>query len=241
VDEKKAMDMTASSVMNSAHPDHPGSMLTRQATSTSVARSDIRSSQLYKRIVGQSFQQVGLGPNGEAPRPSSKADSETPHVVPPKDSDETQSTSGFHLEGLSDEANQSLFRHITEIAATTSAIATRDATKAPHKAAQLAVTPVKKPHDRPHHTRTPTFTAEAAEEVPPGHTSGGHDAPNWSRTKSAVILLTATIAYAIIAEILVSTVDAVLEGSDIDEKFLGITLFALVPNTTEFLVGSPVT
>lgn len=65
--------------------------------------------------------------------------------------------------------------------------------------------------------------------------SGGHDAPNWSRTKSAVILLSATVAYAIIAEILVDTVDSVLSNVDIDEKFLGITLFALVPNTTEFL------
>lgn len=38
-----------------------------------------------------------------------------------------------------------------------------------------------------------------------------------------------------VAEILVDTVDSVLEHVDIDEKFLGITLFALVPNTTEFL------
>lgn len=30
-------------------------------------------------------------------------------------------------------------------------------------------------------------------------------------------------------------VDVVLNGSGIDEKFLGITLFALVPNTTEFM------
>ena len=29
--------------------------------------------------------------------------------------------------------------------------------------------------------------------------------------------------------------DVVLEGSGIDEKFLGVTLFALVPNTTEFM------
>jgi Ca2+:H+ antiporter len=36
-------------------------------------------------------------------------------------------------------------------------------------------------------------------------------------------------------EILVEVVDVVLEGSGIDEKFLGITLFALVPNTTEFM------
>ena len=36
-------------------------------------------------------------------------------------------------------------------------------------------------------------------------------------------------------EILVNVVDVVLNGSGIDEKFLGVTLFALVPNTTEFL------
>lgn len=64
---------------------------------------------------------------------------------------------------------------------------------------------------------------------------GGHDAPNWGRTKSAVILLGATLLYALIAEILVDTVDVVLTGVKINQKFLGITLFALVPNTTEFL------
>ena len=36
-------------------------------------------------------------------------------------------------------------------------------------------------------------------------------------------------------ELLVDVVDVVLNGSGIDEKFLGITLFALVPNTTEFM------
>ena len=66
-----------------------------------------------------------------------------------------------------------------------------------------------------------------------GH--GGHDAPSWSRTVSASVLLGCTALYAIIAEILVDEVDVVLEGSGIDEKFLGITLFALVPNTTEFM------
>jgi len=67
--------------------------------------------------------------------------------------------------------------------------------------------------------------------------TGAHDAPNWSRTKSSIILMGATILYALIAEILVDTVDVVLQGFAIDEKFLGITLFALVPNTTEFLVS----
>lgn len=76
-------------------------------------------------------------------------------------------------------------------------------------------------------TNAPAAPAEPA--------AGGHDAPNWSRTKSAVILLSATVAYAVIAEILVDTVDVVLSSITIDEKFLGITLFSLVPNTTEFL------
>jgi hypothetical protein len=39
----------------------------------------------------------------------------------------------------------------------------------------------------------------------------------------------------LLTELLVDVVDVVLEGSGIDEKFLGITLFALVPNTTEFM------
>ena len=34
---------------------------------------------------------------------------------------------------------------------------------------------------------------------------------------------------------LVDVVDVILDGSGIDEKFLGVTLFALVPNTTEFM------
>lgn len=38
-----------------------------------------------------------------------------------------------------------------------------------------------------------------------------------------------------LVELLVQVVDVVLEGSGIDEKFLGVTLFALVPNTTEFM------
>lgn len=64
---------------------------------------------------------------------------------------------------------------------------------------------------------------------------GGHDAPNWSNYKSTVILLGATILYAIIAEILVDNVDAVLSHFPINPKLLGLTVFALVPNTTEFV------
>ncbi|ANB13438.1 Vnx1p [Sugiyamaella lignohabitans] len=77
--------------------------------------------------------------------------------------------------------------------------------------------------------------AHVKEDMAPESEGGGHDAPNWGRLKSSVILLGATVLYAIIAEILVDTVDVVLKNFAISEKFLGITIFALVPNTTEFL------
>jgi Ca2+:H+ antiporter len=235
--EKKILEMSASSLSQSGHVDFPHSSFVRQATGQSISRAHIRDSQLYKRMVSQTLQEVGLGPEqtaGDDRRPGSKSDSHTPHMVPPKDSD-AHSHRSFHVEGLTDDAAQSLARQITEIAATTTALATRDVTRAPRKAAQLAHTPSKAHAERPVHTRTNTEAAPEELDTATGHASGGHDAPNWSRQKSAAILLSATVAYAIIAEILVNTVDGVLEGSDIDEKFLGITLFALVPNTTEFL------
>lgn len=91
------------------------------------------------------------------------------------------------------------------------------------------------------HTREVTTTPQQAhghghekEESGEGG-QGGHDAPNWSRAKSATVLLACTVLYAIIAEILVDVVDVVLKGSGISEKLLGVILFALVPNTTEFM------
>ncbi|KAJ9125134.1 hypothetical protein QFC22_000088 [Naganishia vaughanmartiniae] len=78
----------------------------------------------------------------------------------------------------------------------------------------------------------PPATAASGEQEG-GH--GGHEGPSWSRTVSTCVLLGCTVLYAIIAEILVDVVDVVLQGSGIDEKFLGVSLFALVPNTTEFM------
>ncbi|KAH7910835.1 hypothetical protein BJ138DRAFT_1064309 [Hygrophoropsis aurantiaca] len=75
----------------------------------------------------------------------------------------------------------------------------------------------------------------AADVEAAGGGHGGHEGPEWSRTTSAAVLLGCTALYAIIAELLVDVVDVVLKGSGIDEKFLGVTLFALVPNTTEFM------
>lgn len=179
--------------------------------------------------------------------------SSSPHVVPPKSSggDSNQLASPKMIPvvpGLSAEDNTNLVRQVAEISATAATVAARDATQNPRNASYQAThaQPGHAPGSqrvRPSTTRgntaldtshatLPSEPVQAGEEA-----AGGHDAPNWSRTKSSVILLTATIAYAIVAEVLVDTVDVVLDSVDIDEKFLGITLFALVPNTTEFLNG----
>lgn len=84
-------------------------------------------------------------------------------------------------------------------------------------------------------SRTIENSAEV-QQIAENDDNGGHDAPNWSRKKSTIILLGATLLYAVIAEILVSCVDTVLEDvPSLNPKFLGLTIFALVPNTTEFL------
>ncbi|TKA73947.1 hypothetical protein B0A55_05647 [Friedmanniomyces simplex] len=181
-----------------------------------------------------------------------------PFLIPPKTPAEGDSASAksVRIHGLSVEDGRALMQQMAEMSATAATVAARDATRAPRKAQMMATTATTASggHGRHHskdggggkdgsiHEATPvdSTTKPSADDhaitpAPAAAPTGGHDAPNWSRTKSAVILLTATLAYAIIAEILVDTVDAVLTHIDLDEKFLGITLFALVPNTTEFL------
>jgi Ca2+:H+ antiporter len=143
------------------------------------------------------------------------------------------------IPGLSLEQNRNLVREVAELAAMAATVAAREATGPQRKASGSSPAPPKligSQQARTHDDLEDT-AAIAAEAQSHG---GGHDAPNWSRRKSAVILLTATLLYAIIAEILVNKVDVVLINVNIDEKFLGITLFALVPNTTEFLVSSTI-
>jgi Ca2+:H+ antiporter len=219
--------------------------LTRTITSGSIergGRADIRDSQLYQRILRQASVAIPNGTNEinvVKSRPSgvqTPSSMRSPHIVPPTSRDADVPT-GFHLQSLSEEDNRHLTMQVAEMAATAAAVAARDATRAPRKAAQLSSTPVRADRPTGHGSTEEVLDVNGGPEIAVA-AAGGHDAPNWSRTKSAVILLTATVAYAVIAEILVSTVDAVLENVDIDEKFLGITLFALVPNTTEFLVSS---
>lgn len=203
----------------------------------------IRDTQLYKRILNQSLKQQGLGVQGvETFRQASGTGTspvQPPHRVPPKSSDgehaqtaDNASQNSIQVAGLTEEENHNLVRQVAEMAATAAAVAARDAVKAPRKTSASAHTAAQRTPRPP----APTgFADEHEAAATEGAAGGGHDAPNWGKLKSAVILMGATVLYAVIAEILVNTVDVVLESVDIDEKFLGITLFALVPNTTEFL------
>lgn len=224
---------------------------------TGSRRTSIRDSQLYKRILGQSLKQAGMSlRQTDEVRQGSATGSAPPFnqtfILPPRSSGgdgtvgpDHSSPKSSQIAGLSEDDSNNLVLHVAEIAATAAAVAARDVATTPRKVSASAHAPshyrsqpsgqaIIPPHATYHEDHEDMATAElAAAHVQ----NGGHDAPNWSRLKSAVILLGATILYAIIAEILVNTVDVVLESVDIDEKFLGITLFALVPNTTEFLVG----
>lgn len=257
VDEKK-LQAESQGLAGSQQPfgGAPHGRLQRQTTQNSTSEAargaEIRESQLYKRILGQSLKQVGLGPRSEEnSRHNSSSDpniggpngsAQTPHQVPPKSSGNDSVRSEVHIPGFTDAQNTNLVREVAEMAATAATIAARDATRAPRK---VSMTRAQSPtfgsvSHRPPTIRTATVHADGEETlvaVEAGGHGGGHDAPNWSRMKSSVILMGATILYALIAEILVNTVDVVLDGFAIDEKFLGITLFALVPNTTEFLVS----
>lgn len=213
---------------------------TSQPSAAETTGADIRDSHLYRRILGQSLKQVGLPmrPEEGSRHPSVNQDPNgaptgaIPHVVPPKIGDEPL-RSTINVPGLSQADNTALAREVAQIAATAVTLASRDR----DRSRKLSAVPGQHGTVRHHHGHGDE-TVAAAETVT-GHAAahGGHDAPNWGRAKSAIILLAATVLYAVIAEILVDTVDVVLESFSIDQKFLGITLFALVPNTTEFLVS----
>ena len=259
-DEKKSQPMTSQIPSVAQLPNgHTSSGIKQQSASSggSISRNAIKDSQLYQRILGQSLKQVGLGiTSPEQSRQASttndaaqfQSSHTTPYLVPPKSggtettSTDTASARNIQIEGLSEEQNTNLVRQVAEMAATAATVAARDATRAPRKTQASAHTTANSIHrGGPPSLRAVTVhddLDETGATEAGGHGGqGGHDAPNWSRLKSSVILLGATLLYAVIAEILVNTVDVVLESVDIDEKFLGITLFALVPNTTEFLVS----
>ncbi len=226
---------------------------------------DIRDSHLYRRILGQSLKQVGLQPRPEAGagRDTLAADVPT-HPLQTSASASTSATAvdqgravstPVRIPGFTEAESTNLVHQVAEMAATAATIAARDAGRTPRRTSAQGGGGTGAPSFGTVRTNTIRTTT-----LPDGHDAtaaggsgdpaashnagadaaghGGHDAPNWSRLKSSVILMCATALYAIIAEILVDSVDFVLDGFSIDQKFLGITLFALVPNTTEFLVCS---
>ena len=237
-DEKKTQEAQNSQLLR----------LQRQVTqlgSTEPSRTtDIRDSQLYKRILGQSLKHAGIGQREEVSQRIFTSDTQesnasaqapqTPHLVPPKSSGAESPRTGFRIPGLSEVQNSTLVQEVAEMAATAATIAAKDATKPTRKPSIVNIP------QSIHKSTTLRTGVVADDEVAAAEShiegGGGHDAPNWGRMKSSVILCGATVLYALIAEILVNTVDVVLKNVAIDEKFLGITLFALVPNTTEFLV-----
>lgn len=216
-----------------------------QLSSTEASRTaDIRDSQLYKRILGQSLKQAGIAQRDEVSPQTSTSElrrsntltqpPQPPHLVPPRASGAESPRSEFRVPGLSEAQNTSLVREVAEMAATAATIAARDATRTPRKPSTANIPQAS------HKSTALRAGVVVDDELGATETQeaggGGHDAPNWGRMKSSIILCGATVLYALIAEILVNTVDVVLKNVAIDEKFLGITLFALVPNTTEFLV-----
>ncbi|PNS15756.1 Low affinity vacuolar monovalent cation/H(+) antiporter [Sphaceloma murrayae] len=240
---------TVNGVPHVAVPYDPHSTMIRQTTSSSLSpRDNIKDSQLYKRILGQSLKSAGISDQGKNKKDGLSTDASpmsprTPFLVPPEDpaSPDRQRTSSVRIPGLSTEDNNTLVRQVAELAATAATVAARDVTRPNRDRKVSHATP--KPDSQPailSGAATPHHPAEGHDGMHAAAgddhgAAGGHDAPNWSRAKSIIILLSATVAYAVIAEILVDTVDSVLDNVDIDEKFVGITLFALVPNTTEFL------
>ncbi|KAJ5326445.1 Sodium/calcium exchanger membrane region [Penicillium brevicompactum] len=204
----------------------------------SVPKDSIQEHPVYKKTYAANLKQYGLDDScsSEPVRGGTAAGSanNSLHVVPPRSADEYSCPMPKAIRDLSVEDREATIRYLAEVAATRAAQASRESARS------------RKINQSQHHGASRQASRPAGHSVVPGEdeedlgaaaepSSGGHDAPNWSKAKSSIVLLGATVLYAVIAEILVNTVDVVLESVDVDEKFLGITLFALVPNTTEFL------
>jgi Ca2+:H+ antiporter len=66
------------------------------------------------------------------------------------------------------------------------------------------------------------------------HTAGGHDEhPAWSRSRSYLTLLLATLGVVIMSEVLVSSIEPVLHQLGWSELFVGVIVVALVGNAAE--------
>eukprot|EP00039_Didymoeca_costata_P025075 m.12250 g.12250 ORF g.12250 m.12250 type:complete len:737 (-) comp4622_c0_seq2:734-2944(-) len=75
---------------------------------------------------------------------------------------------------------------------------------------------------------------EEEEEEKTGHSQHG---PIWSRFKAVSVLLVSTVLLALIAELVVSNVEPIIESLNISEDAIGLVLVALLPDAAEIING----
>lgn len=152
----------------------------------------LRDSALYKRVLGETVQTTGLTTDYMSIGDVAHT---TPHVVPPKGRDglgripeSPKQNVPVSIPGLSHEANAEITRSVAEVAATAATVAAQEIARQRIGSKQ------------PSTARAPGYPpVEAVHEEAVGNEVPGHDAPNWGRQKSYVILLGATLLYAIVA------------------------------------------
>ena len=110
---------------------------------------------------------------------------------------------------LTPEDSAMLVRNVAEVAAAAATLAIHNSqSPTPQATPRVPPTSLAGPSPKDTVPRTPDARHHSPPDWEQGNADladagmgGGHDAPNWSRTKSSVILLGATILYAIIAGI----------------------------------------
>jgi Ca2+:H+ antiporter len=74
-------------------------------------------------------------------------------------------------------------------------------------------------------------------EVTPVEDEAVHHAPTWSKRTALLVLTGATVAIALLSEVLVGAVEPVVEQLGVTEFFLGIIIIPLVGNVAEHVVA----
>lgn len=77
------------------------------------------------------------------------------------------------------------------------------------------------------------FSLRTHENLFRGGEEEGHEAPEWSRTKAISVLLVCTILVAFESELLVGSIEPVLEHLHMGKLFLGVILLPIIGNAAE--------
>jgi len=77
------------------------------------------------------------------------------------------------------------------------------------------------------------FSLRTHENLFRGGEEEGHDPPEWSRAKAMIVLLVCTIFVALESELLVHSIEPVLEQWHIGKLFLGVILLPIIGNAAE--------